>query len=348
MSDLLIGGVPKRLVETDGAWTLEVLRQIAIDRSVYRPELRQIQGPDGILQYLRQDPQYARLAHSASDLLRRRGDDEQKRSYEAVNGEWVPSDFVTGYRKPLPDRTQATDAKSKLIAVQAECFRLRHLYTALSARIAHLEGLLEQVAEGGPIKIDRTKAVQTGAAVAQRTLDAPEAAVVVSETPKPSAATAKDIAPSGLHMPKAEEFVRCLEQLVGGDLTAKESSKSLEIDGHSHLYGAPLLDPAGQVVGGIAMDVTAVVNLGGTLLMIPESELRPMVAAGDASEDCLAASAELCNSFGNRVADEPANPQLKTEMLVPFDADSLGWMSRAETTLTLLDSAGGMTMIALK
>ena len=48
-------------------------------------------------------------------------------------------------------------------------------------------------------------------------------------------------------MPKAEEFIRCLEQLVGGDLTAKESAKSLVIDGHPHLYGAPLLDPDGTV-----------------------------------------------------------------------------------------------------
>jgi hypothetical protein len=151
--DLVIGGMPKRLIEAEGAWTLVVSRQVAVDRNVYRPELRQLAGREAILSYLRQDPQHENLAHGALELLRLQGDGKPRR-YEVINGEWVPAEFIAKYAGPRkPAARPAPSDRAKLVSVQAECLRLRHVVSDLSLRVAYLENLILKGQTGGALPV---------------------------------------------------------------------------------------------------------------------------------------------------------------------------------------------------
>lgn len=348
--DLVIGGVPKRLIEADGAWTLEVSRQVAVDRNVYRAEVRRLSGREAILSYLRQDPQHEHLAHGALELLRLQGDGNPRR-YEVVNGEWVPAEFIaryTGPRKPAP--RPAPSDRAKLVAVQAECLRLRHLVSDLSLRMAYLENLVLQ-GKVGAAALPLAPSVAPAASESSAAAVAPEPSAPGNEPrSSPAAAPLPGAAPapaSGLEMPGSTDLIRCLEQLIGSDVSAKESKAHLS-EADTVLFVSTLTDPSGAVVAAILMDLRAVVYLGGTLLMIPESDLHPLVAAGAPSEDCLAASSELCGSFSSRIAQVGKNPDLNASPLGPCEGDPLSWVTGAGNKLTLEDNMGGRTTVVLR
>lgn len=344
--DLVIGGVPKRLIEAEGAWTLEVARQVAVERNVYRPELRKLSGREAILTYLRQDPQHEHLAHGALELLRLQGDGKPRR-YEAVNGEWVPAEFLAKYTGPRKPQAQtAPSERAKLVAVQAECLRLRHVVSDLSLRVAYLEKLLTQGAAALPAPVSAPPRAEISAPAyepghARASVAPPPSADV--EAPRSAS-----IAPGArLDMPSPQDLIRCLEQLIGSDVSAAESKAHLAPN-ESALYASILSDASGAVVAAILMDLRAVVYLGGTLLMIPESELGPLVTNGAPSEDCLAASSELCGSFSTRIASAGKNPNLEAAPLAPLSGAQLSWANSGSNQLTLQDNMGGRTTIVLR
>jgi hypothetical protein len=343
-ADLLFGSTPKRLFEKDGAWILEVQRQVSVDRSVYRPELRSLSGREVILQYLRQDPQHQTLAMAALDLLR--GPALENRSYEAINGEWVPSAFVNGYGKPRAARVNG-GANLKLLQVQTESLRLQHKVSELTARVVHLENMLQQLLAGVPIAAQRSPVQSSIADNSEAPAASAEAAAEVApKAPNSTRQRSPKKEKTALAMPEVDALVRCLEQLIGSDITAQAAAKPLQVQAGKSLYGAPIQNQRGEVVAAVVLDLKAAVLLGGTLLMIPQAELNQQVKAGTVSEDCLAASAELCNAFASRIGDQVET--LQTEMLGPIDLEKLAWLDSASASVTLEDSVGGKLLVALK
>src|SRR5690606_5085271 len=137
--DLLSGGLPKKLVCRDGRWSLEVVRQVAIERNVYRPHIQRLEGAEVILGYLRRSTQFQALAEKASGLLAQGETDV--RSYEAVNGEWVQSALAPSYIEQLKLQHKAAAQKThrvQLLEVRAECFRVRHANVRLEAKVNEL------------------------------------------------------------------------------------------------------------------------------------------------------------------------------------------------------------------
>lgn len=344
--DLLSGGIPKRLLAKDGKWSLEIVRQVAVERNVYRPHTQRLDGADVILGYLRRTAQFSALAHGAAELL---GDPVlESRSYEVVNGEWVMSVLAPSYIDELKRQHRAAAQRSQhvqLLEVRAECVRLRHANAKLSGRMDDLEGQLKQLAA----LVEELKAREPvvihaplAAPVPEKQLE-PVAAQVQEEPADPEAAELPK-----LRLPRAQEFIRCIEQLIGSDVTARESASPLDVTGGGKFYVSQLIDDSDRLVGGIIMDLQATVFLGGTLLMVPEAELNSQVRSRAPSEDSVAASSEVCNALSGSLNNVPDNAHVRTKYLEVLNLAELPWLKKPRVQMTLEDSFGGQVLVVCR
>lgn len=341
--DLLSGGIPKRLLARDGRWALEVVRQVAVERNVYRPHTQRLEGAEVILGYLRRTAQFAGLAHGAAELLTNSA--EGSRSYEVVNGEWVQSVLAPSYIDELKRQHRAAAQRSQhvqLLEVRAECVRLRHSNTKLQGRVDGLEAqltalsaLVEELKAREPVIIQ----------AAPQVLDKPVEPTVqaVDEVVDPEASELPR-----LRLPRAQEFVRCIEQLIGSEVTAKEVQAPLDITDGDRLYVSQLIDDSERIVGAIVMDLQATVFLGGTLLMVPEPELNTQVRTRSPSEDSIAASSEVCNALSGSLNNVPDNVHIRTKYLELLNHAEFAWLKKPRTQMTLEDSFGGSIMVACR
>jgi hypothetical protein len=269
-----------------------------------------------------------------------------------INGEWVPAEFIAKYAGPRkPAARPAPSDRAKLVSVQAECLRLRHVVSDLSLRVAYLENLILKGQTGGALPVATSSGPSphgdAGASAAASPSASGPSSAPAATSPTASVPAAPAPTGTGLEMPGASDLIRCLEQLIGSDVSAKESDSHLS-DRDPNLYVSSLSDSSGAVVAAVLMNLPAVVYLGGTLLMIPESELGPLVSSGTPSEDCLAASSELCGSFSSRIAAAGENPDLDATPLAPHDHSDVAWIANASGSLTLQDNLGGRTTIVLR
>jgi hypothetical protein len=342
--DLLSGGIPKRLLVQDGKWALEVVRQVAVERNVYRPHTQRIEGSDVILNYLRRAPQFSALAQGACELLNHPGVDS--RSYEVVNGEWVQSMLAPSYIDELKRQHRAAARRSQhvqLLEIRAECVRLRHANTHLSAQLSELQAQVKQLTSTvEELKLRQPVVLQTVSPVEENQAPEPQAPV--------SASVAEEAAEElpQLRMAKSFDFIRCIEQLIGSGVTAQEVEGSFNADGVDKMYIAQLVDDHERLIGGIIMDLRATVFLGGTLLMVPEEELDTQVRNQAPSEDSMAASSEVCNALAASLNNVPENAQVRTKYLEVFHASEHTWVRRARVQMHLEDSFGGHVYVVCR
>ncbi len=343
--DLLSGGIPKRLVVRDGRWALEVVRQVAVERNVYRPHTQRLEGPDVILGYLRRTAQFSALAHGAAELLSDAVHDS--RSYEVVNGEWVQSVLAPSYIDELKRQHRAAAQRSQhvqLLEVRAECVRLRHANVKLTNRLDEVEGQLKQLAAA----IEELKArepVIIQAPVAAPALERPveQVAPVQEEAPDPETAELPK-----LRLPRPQDFIRCIEQLIGSDVTAREAPNPVDVTMGGKFFISQLIDDNDRLVGAILMDLQATVFLGGTLLMVPEGELNSQVRSRAPSEDSVAASSEVCNALSGSLNNVPDNAHVRTKYLEAFNLSDHAWLKKPRVHMSLEDSFGGQLLVACR
>jgi hypothetical protein len=346
--DVLAGGVPKRLTHRSGVWALEVVRQVAVERGVYRPVKQQLEGIDIILRYFGRSPQLKGLAQGAQQLLRAPSGD-QNRSFDAVNGEWVPSVLAPSYvdelkRQQLRDREQTL--RVQLLEVRTDQVRLNHANKSLLNRVSELEKRLEWLAnELEVVRAQRPVVVQAAAPVEQQL----KAAVVEAPTSVGAAAVAAipDFPP--LELPPADDLIRCLEQLIGGDVSAKEVAIPAKLpDAKDFQHVVSLLSDANDEIGAIFMDLKATVYLGGTLLMVPEGELTNQVRAKKPSEDSVAASSEVCNAMSGSLNNVSGNQHVRTSFLTLHTTPTVPWLPSARKLLALEDTFGGKLLLVAR
>lgn len=342
--DLLSGGIPKKLLCHDGKWTLEIVRQVAVERNVYRPHTQRLEGDDVILGYLKRSAQFASLAHGAVELLSEGA--SERRSYDVVNGEWCQSVLAPSYVDELKRQHRAAAQRAQhiqLLEVRAECVRLRHSNAKLLSRMAALEerldslvGLVEELKAREPVVIQQ--AVPVPVPVEPVEVPAP----VEEEVDPEAAALAK------LKLPKALDLVRCIEQLIGGNVSAKAVAKPLDVASGEKFYISALVDDEDRVLGAIIMDTMGAVFLGGTLLMVPEAELNSQVRSRLPSEDSMAASSEVCNALSGSVNNVPDNAHVRTKYLEPLKLEDYPWLKKPREQMTLEDTFGGHVVIAYR
>lgn len=343
--DLLSGGIPKRLLAKDGKWSLEIVRQVAVERNVYRPHTQRLEGADVILGYLRRTAQFSALAHGAAELL---GDPIlESRSYEVVNGEWVMSVLAPSYIDELKRQHRVAAQRSQhvqLLEVRAECVRLRHANAKLTSRMddfdAQLKALAALVEE---LKAREPVVIQAPAAAPVIEKQLQPVAQVQEETTDPEAAELPK-----LRLPRAQEFIRCIEQLIGSDVTARESASPLDVTAGGKFFVSQLVDDNDRLVGGIIMDLQATVFLGGTLLMVPEAELNSQVRSRTPSEDSVAASSEVCNALSGSLNNVPDNAHIRTKYLEVLNLADLPWLRKPRVQMTLEDSFGGQVLVVCR
>lgn len=367
--DLLGGGTPKRLVQRQGRWVLEVVRQVAIDRSVYRPHTQQLEGPDVILRYLKRSPQFKGLAAGAVQLLSEPSSGPG--CFDAVNGEWVPSVLAPSYIEQLKlqrKRAAQRTIRMQLLDLQAECLRLRHAHAAVLDRVSQLE---EQLGRSpSEVLTRRSKssapaATRTRSASADSDIEAePESETGISDaaeqpgpapadpptSPEPAAESAQATAPRTalqISLPPVSDYVRCIEQLIGGDVSAKEVDDQINF-AINELYISTLVDDEGHEAGAILMDIRATVFLGGTLLMVPEDELSEQVANNKPSEDSVAASSEVCSALSGSLNNVDGNPHLRSNFMIALDIAKHAWLESPKSLTYLADSFGGRVIVALR
>ncbi len=342
--DVLSGGSPKRLQQSNGQWTLEVVRQVAVDSSVYRPHSQLLEGPELILRYLKRNPTHHRLAESALRLLKSQVEDGEA-TFEAVNGEWLPATSGKADFERTRKSKEIAARRSQyvqLLELRAEHIRLQHAHTALLKKVMQLAQAVAENTE----EIDRLK--KQGPVVIQ----APVQEVAKPESLAPE--EPEDMAPLStdtptMLLPEASDLVRCIEQLIGGDATAKESAGTFNITASSrHIFMSTLVDDEDHVVGAVAMDLKATVYLGGTLLMVPDGELIDQVKRQAPSEDSIAASSEVCNSLSGSVNNLPENIHVRTNFLEPLNFAEQSWVAKPRSRVVLEDSFGGHIALLAK
>lgn len=311
-----------RLRYAGGEWTLDAEELVAVERDLYRPIKRSVQGSEPILAYLRRQGVDAAFREATLQLLRARR--EEGASYDWTSGEWVPSEEL---RAQAP---AASEAASMLNDLRAELLMLRASHAALKDRVRSAE---ERV---------RTEYV------AEEILAPSEAA----QQPVPAASAAGGaLAVSGEEEPREEPLevhagfptksavLGSLKQLLGADpgLEYTVRSPPLQVAG---MILSILVNPAGQCAGAVLANARAVAELGGGLLGLPPAAIDALASAATPSEDTVSAMSEFCNMLAAAVSRASEEVEVRAEPIVPATLDRLRWLSDAANSAVLSNRVG--------
>ncbi len=171
--DLLESGEPKRLVCHDGRWFLEVVRLVAIETNLFQPHVQRLEGADAVLGFLKKSARGGSLLSGTQQLLRS-PTLQESRSFENVDGEWIPSAISPSYIKQLTHggkRTDDPEGREEVQALQSELLLLRASHQRLKERVLELEksltklnvpALLPGAMAQGDVRIDHTGDAMVG------------------------------------------------------------------------------------------------------------------------------------------------------------------------------------------
>jgi hypothetical protein len=147
-----------------------------------------------------------------------------------------------------------------------------------------------------------------------------------------------------LALPPVPELSKCISLLVAGDVTAKECEPFGVNRTTKDCYASAILDDNDQTVGLILMDCKATVYLGGTLMMLPKSELEQQLKALTPGEDSIAASAEICNALSGAI-NGAQGQHVRVGRLEKFEFKAWSWVTEPADRRDLEDSFGGRTVV---
>jgi hypothetical protein len=151
----------------------------------------------------------------------------------------------------------------------------------------------------------------------------------------------EDARPEGLRIPPLTELARCIAMLIGNNVSAEAASPFVINKMTRDCYAASLLDDAGEHVGLILMDIKATIYLGGTLMMLPQSQLEQQVKLAAPEEDSIAASAEVCNALAGPINACQPHRHVRVGAFEKFEFKSFTWAAEPAQRCDLLDSFGG-------
>jgi hypothetical protein len=207
----------------------------------------------------------------------------------------------------------------------------------LEKKVAWLVSELETVRNQRPVYVQNIPAIAEGAVA--ETSNAP---VEVQEQQAPGQHQPIDL-------PTADDMIRCLEQLIGSDVTATEIPVPPRLpEVRDTYFVASMMDDNDMEVGAVFMDLKATVYLGGNLLMVPENELSSQVRSKRPSEDSIAASSEVCNALSGCINNVTGNPHIRTTFLLAQTEETAQWLKSARSIVVLQDSLGGKLLVAAR
>lgn len=361
---------------------LEIVRHVNLGHELIRPMTERVAGKRMIGAYFENNPDKEALARAARELMQNEA--AEGRSYTAVGGRWIESSLLPPpARDPLPEPAPATTLETRVNDLQAQLVLLVALHEGLLSRLARVEAkLLEPgaaaAAHAAPQQMTPVPAAPRPPAPAPvgAVLDAAEALVApvaaqhggaVPErgphSPRPSqpAREASSLPPTSssvaqpeaapdelerleLQLPPVADLARCISLLIGGDVSVQAGS-ALPLNRTTRdCYAAAILDGSDRSVGLVVMDLKAAVFLGGTLMMLPRTELDQQLASASPGEDSIAAAAEICNALAGAVSGAQAR-QVRAGNLEKFDFRRASWVTDPADRRDLEDSFGGRTAV---
>ncbi len=374
--DALASAKPRRLYRDAGAWVLEIERLVPIHDRILRPMLQRVSGDEIILFQLENSDEGKLLASSAGRLMR--AATEGSKSYEVMDGQWVPSALAESGQILRPQYTPnmradvaTQDSSRDWLRTQGELLALRAAYERLVRRVSDLEKrVVVQEAElhrfgtagatpaGVPVaqsvsampfaqsaiapKAQSVAAVAgaepTAASIAPAV--APAAASIAPAVEAAPVAPPAEAEPAPLKMPALEEFVERLKALVGDKIDASVCGQPLALSG-SGLYASALVDDADGEVGVMVADLTAVVSLGANLMLLPQAEIDEQLRSKEPTEEVTSAMSEVFNTLSGAFNLVPGNAHVRTKALAPFAAADFDWLAASARRLDIVDNSGG-------
>jgi hypothetical protein len=331
----------------------------AVDRDVFQPRVQRLEGSDTILAVLRRSEEGQVLASGAAQLMRSLRNDED-RSFEVNDGDWVPS--ADGPTAPRPGQAQPPEASDMTLAIaelRAELAVLRASHSRLRDRVVALE------ATQSGINLPGTRALRGGrnrrrseppsplSEVENPVVALPEnpgfaatqASPALSPAPQPGPARAAparagaatrpasfeemaralgvDERPPVLALPTLQALNDCLQTLMEMAPKMTISAREVPLEGLTKPRSCKLLDDDGRERGIIVLDLAASVLLGAGLLALPWDEAERQVREDDASEDTLLAASEICNNLTGPLNAVAGNQHVRSTELVSTDVSTL-------------------------
>jgi hypothetical protein len=148
-----------------------------------------------------------------------------------------------------------------------------------------------------------------------------------------------------LTLPPVPELTKCVALLIGGDVTAREGDPPLPVNRTTReCYAASIIDDNDQTVGLILMDLKATVFLGGTLMMLPRTEIEQQLRSLSPGEDSIAASSEICNALSGAI-NGFQDQHVRVGGLQKFEFKSWSWVAEPYERRDVEDSFGGRTVV---
>jgi hypothetical protein len=302
----------RRLSYEHGQWSLETSELVRLDRDLYRPEKRRIDGTEAILAHLRSRGEGA-LMSAAERLIR--VSDVDGSAYEAHDGEWIQAERRHSSRRP----SRGDHLAEEVAELRAELIFLRAAYSGLADRVRRAERALAEPAAAAPA------ASRAQPAALQR--DAAAAAA----------------ASSRIALPQAAAIVAGLRQLIGSTFMLEQVRESLPSDAAelSDLDSSVFVDDSGRECAALVANHRGTVECGGQLLGVAPELIEEQVRSGEAETELVLGMSEIVNNLSGLVTREANNPPLRAEPLTKASFGRMPWLYTPAAVLAFATPTGG-------
>ncbi len=310
------------------------MRLVPIERNVFQPRVQRLEGAEAVLQYLKRSGESNALVVAAGQMMRGPRPEEE-RTFDAVEGEWIPGE-PSAHRETSRPSALPPGHASDLAELRAEHLVLRASYERLRERVQKLES---QNARGAS-KHDVLSVPPTPALSMPRLADVPaklEPPVAISTTSKVAdLLPERTFAQGTLKLPDAAAINACLQNLIGESsaLRAKHPVKFAPEE-LGACWVTRLIDGTGAEIGAIVADRAATTTLGGALMALPEHEVEAQRTRVAPTQDVIGAMSEVANQLCETMNQETAGVHVRIKPIEALLPGLLDWTDTAAAALEL-------------
>ena len=131
-------------------------------------------------------------------------------------------------------------------------------------------------------------------------------------------------------LPLANQVGDVLEMLVGDPISFNEIEPAkqqtpAQLAKHK-MWISRLVNDQDEIVGAVLCDLEAVVNMGGTMMMLPAGSLKEMRQKKNPSAEVIDATAEVINTLTSLINNESRNTHVRSTPLENFTGKEEPWL----------------------
>ena len=356
----------RRLSCQHGHWVLETSTLVRLERDVYGPQRRNIQGTEAILSHLRSRGEGG-LVSGAEQLIR--GTGQGSVAFEEKDGSWVESS------PSLAPANRSDQLEAEVTELRAEVILLRAVCSGLTSRLGRIERWLMK--GGGKHEVSaalngrgqsvtqeqgdqaehsashnaRAPVSSSGDHAAPLSSPDPAQKASLGEEPKPNTGDEAheerspeppQLEPS-ISLPGGPAVMTCLRQLTGEPIHLDMAPDKLPSskEAMALFQAALLVDDEGRDRAALLADNRAIVQCGGLLLGLPKTAIAEMADAGESTPDLLLAMSEIFNNLSGVVNHEQGNPHLRAQALEQAAISRLPWLAAPAAQVGFRTPNGG-------